>query len=91
LQSTQEPSTTSTNQYHPNFSFDVSHLWGQVKSFNGTFRDDCLNQLWFNSLEEARLLINHWRHEYNTLRPHSSVGRIPPNAFALTFTTNPTH
>jgi hypothetical protein len=31
LQSTQEPSTTSTNQYHPNFSFDVSHLWGQVK------------------------------------------------------------
>ncbi|MCX8493006.1 MAG: hypothetical protein ORN23_02090, partial [Chthoniobacterales bacterium] len=31
LQSTQQPSTTSTNQYHPNFSFDVSQLWGQVK------------------------------------------------------------
>jgi len=61
-----------------------------IESFNGTFRDDCLNQHWFSSLEEARLLINQWRHEYNNLRPHSSVGRIPPNAFALTFTTNPT-
>jgi putative transposase len=62
-----------------------------IESFNGTFRDDCLNQHWFNSLEEARLLINHWRNEYNNLRPHSSVGRIPPNSFALTFTQNPTH
>jgi putative transposase len=60
-----------------------------VESFNGTFRDDCLNQHWFSSLEEARLLINHWRQEYNNLRPHSSVGRIPPDAFALTFTPNP--
>lgn len=56
-----------------------------IESFNGTFRDDCLNQHWFNSIQEARLLINHWRHEYNQLRPHSSIGRIPPNAFALTF------
>jgi putative transposase len=56
-----------------------------IESFNGTFRDDCLNQHWFQSIHEARLLINHWRHEYNQLRPHSSIGRIPPDSFALTF------
>lgn len=56
-----------------------------IESFNGTFRDDCLNQHWFSSLPEARLLIEHWRNEYNQLRPHSSIGRIPPDAFALKF------
>lgn len=56
-----------------------------IESFNGTFRDDCLNQHWFSSLAEARLLIEHWRKEYNHLRPHSSIGRIPPDSFALTF------
>lgn len=59
-----------------------------IESFNGTFRDDCLNQHWFASLAEARLLINHWRIEYNQLRPHSSIGRIPPDSFALTFLNN---
>ena len=55
-----------------------------IESFNGTFRDDCLNQHWFSSLAEARLLIEHWRsHDYNQIRPHSSLGRIPPNIFAL--------
>lgn len=55
-----------------------------IESFNGTFRDDCLNQHWFRSLAEARLLIEHWRsHDYNQIRPHSSIGRIPPNIFAL--------
>ena len=55
-----------------------------IESFNGTFRDDCLNQHWFGSLAEARLLIEHWRsHDYNHLRPHSSLGRIPPDFFAL--------
>jgi putative transposase len=56
-----------------------------IESFNGTFRDDCLNQHWFGSLDQARLLIEHWRQEYNRLRPHSSIGRIPPDSFALTF------
>lgn len=55
-----------------------------IESFNGTFRDDCLNQHWFNSIAEARLLIEHWRTcDYNSLRPHSSIGRIPPDTFAL--------
>lgn len=59
-----------------------------IESFNGTFRDDCLNQHWFSSLPEARLLIEHWRNQYNQLRPHSSIGRIPPDAFALKFPLN---
>jgi putative transposase len=55
-----------------------------IESFNGTFRDDCLNQHWFSSLPEARLLIEHWRsHDYNRIRPHSSLGRTPPDFFAL--------
>jgi len=54
-----------------------------IESFNGTFRDDCLNQHWFSSLAEADLLIEHWRKEYNQLRPHSSIGRMPPDTFAL--------
>jgi hypothetical protein len=55
-----------------------------IESFNGTFRDDCLNQDWFASLAEARL--EHWRsHDYNRLRPHSSIARVPPDVFALPF------
>ena len=61
-----------------------------IESFNGTFRDDCLNQHWFSSLAEAALLIEHWRKEYNALRPHSSIGRVPPDTFALQhFKTQP--
>lgn len=57
-----------------------------IESFNGTFRDDCLNQHWFRSLAEARLLIEHWRsQDYNLIRPHSSIGRIPPDSFALQY------
>src|SRR5262245_23956154 len=54
-----------------------------IESFNATFRDDCLNQPWFGSLAEARLLIEHWRsHDYNRICPHSSLGRIPRALFA---------
>ena len=41
-----------------------------------------LNENWFTTLNEARRLIEHWRQEYNQIRPHSSLGRIPPNLFA---------
>lgn len=59
---------------------------GFIESFNGTFRDDCLNQHWFSSINEARLLIEHWRTiDYNQTRPHSSIGRVPPDTFALPF------
>lgn len=65
-----------------------------VESFNGTFRDDCLNLHWFRSLAEARLLIEHWRsHDYNLIRPHSRIGLILPDTFALNYlnqiTNNP--
>lgn len=53
-----------------------------VESFNGKFRDTCLNQNWFRSLEEARGIIEDWRKDYNEVRPHSSLGYQPPSVFA---------
>jgi putative transposase len=54
-----------------------------IESFNGTFRDECLNENWFESLEQARQTIATWRTDYNEIRPHSSCGRIPPATFAV--------
>lgn len=45
-----------------------------VESFNGTFRDEYLNMHWFETLIEAKQLIESWRREHNTERPHSSLG-----------------
>jgi putative transposase len=53
-----------------------------IESFNGKFRDECLNQNWFVSLEEARRTIEAWRVDYNTVRPHSSLGYRTPAEFA---------
>ena len=53
-----------------------------IESFNGTFRDECLDENWFESLEQARQIIATWRTDYNEIRPHSSCGRIPPATFA---------
>jgi putative transposase len=53
-----------------------------IESFNGTFRDECLDENWFESLEQARQIIAAWRTLYNETRPHSSCGRIPPARFA---------
>jgi len=53
-----------------------------IESFNGKFRDECLNEHWFTSLGEARILIEAWRREYNHQRPHSSLGNATPNEFA---------
>lgn len=53
-----------------------------VESFNGKFRDTCLNQYWFEDLMEARRLIEAWRVHYNEVRPHSSLGYLPPAVFA---------
>ena len=52
-----------------------------VESFNDKFRSECLNTNWFIDLEDARARIEKWRREYNELRPHSSIGRIPPAEF----------
>ena len=52
-----------------------------VESFNGRFRDGCLNQQWFRDLADARRIIDDWREHYNTTRPHSSLGYTPPAVF----------
>lgn len=53
-----------------------------IESFNGKFRDECLNDHYFNNLEHARAVITAWRMDYNEARPHSAIGRIPPAKFA---------
>jgi len=55
---------------------------GYIESFNGKFRDECLNEQWFETLAQARSAIGVWRQDYNEVRPHSSVGRMPPARFA---------
>lgn len=51
---------------------------GYCESFNGKLRDELLNREIFYSLKEAQILTELWRKEYNTLRPHSSLGYRPP-------------
>ena len=51
---------------------------GYCESFNGKLRDECLNQEIFYSLKEAQVVIEQWRNQYNTIRPHSSLGYRPP-------------
>lgn len=53
-----------------------------VESLNGKFRNECLNRHWFRNLEEARVEIEQWRHQYNHVRPHSSLNYLPPVVFA---------
>ncbi len=53
-----------------------------VESFNGKLRDECLNQHWFTSLNDARQTIAAWRDDYNEVRPHSALGNHPPQVFA---------
>lgn len=55
---------------------------GYIESFNGKFRDECLNDHWFQTLPQARAAISVWRQDYNEVRPHSSIGRMPPARFA---------
>ena len=54
-----------------------------VESFNGSFRDELLNETLFSSLAEARQTISAWKEDYNRYRPHSSLGNITPNEFAM--------
>ena len=55
---------------------------GFIESFNGKLRDECLNEHLFASLPEARRIIEEWRTDYNTLRPHSSLNGLTPTEFA---------
>lgn len=55
---------------------------GYIESFNGKFRDECLSQHWFISLEEARSVSEEWRIDYNERRPHRSLQHLTPAEFA---------
>jgi putative transposase len=55
---------------------------GHAESFNGRFRDECLNANWFTNRADARSKIAQWKQEYNGERPHSSLGYRTPNEFA---------
>ena len=52
-----------------------------IESFNGKFRDECLNANWFLTLAEAKVIIEAWRKEYNWHRPHSSLENLTPMEF----------
>ncbi|OWW24559.1 hypothetical protein B4Q04_14675 [Zobellia sp. OII3] len=52
-----------------------------IESFNGPFRDECLNANWFFSLEDVQEKFDIWREDYNGFRPHSSLGDKSPNEY----------
>ena len=60
-----------------------------IESFNGKFRDECLSQSWFTNLEDARQIIEAWRMDYNTARPHSSLGYLTPEEYAAMIAARP--
>lgn len=53
-----------------------------IETFNGSFRDECLNLHWFATLEEAKTTIEAWRRDYNESRPHTALNDLPPSLFA---------
>ena len=60
-----------------------------VESFNGRFRDECLNEHWFMSLAHARAVIEAWRQEYNEERPKRSLGGLTPAQYAKQLAARP--
>ena len=53
-----------------------------IEAFNGRLREECLNQNWFLSLEDARDKVAAWRQEYNSNRPHGALDNLAPEQFA---------
>lgn len=53
-----------------------------IESFNGRFRDECLNEHWFLTLADAQRITEDWRVDYNRNRPHTSLGNLTPLEFA---------
>ena len=53
-----------------------------VEGLNGTFEGKCLDEHWFKDLADARKTTGAWRHHYNHVRPHRSLGKKPPAVFA---------
>jgi transposase InsO family protein len=58
-----------------------------IESFNGRFRDECLNEHWFTSLTHAHAVIETWRREYNEERPKKQLGGLTPALYGRTLAT----
>lgn len=58
-----------------------------IESFNGSFRDECLNCHWFTSLADAKVKIEGWRKDYNETRPHRSLNNLSPREFVAELAT----
>ena len=54
---------------------------GHIEAFNGSLRRECLSQHWFLDLDDAREILSRWREDDNNVRPHSSLGHLPPVHF----------
>lgn len=61
-----------------------------IESFNGRLRQECLNQHWFVSIEDAQQKIENWRIDYNENRPHRSLENQTPSAFLTSWNQNKT-
>jgi len=53
-----------------------------IEAFNGRLRQECLNENWFLSLDDARQKVEAWRQEYNKIRPHGALGNVSPLVYA---------
>jgi putative transposase len=53
-----------------------------VETFNGSFRDECLNVHWFETMEDAKAIIEAWRRDYNETRPHMALNDATPEEYA---------
>ena len=62
---------------------------GYVESFNGRFRDECLNENWFCDLADAREKIARWKQDYHQARPHSALAYLTPAEFAQRSAASP--
>jgi putative transposase len=54
-----------------------------IESFNGRLRQECLNQNWFTTLDDAKQIVETWREDYNQFRPHSSLDHRTPSEFVV--------
>jgi putative transposase len=77
-------------------NIDTAHIdpgkpWqnGSNESFNGKFRDECLSMEWFKNRMDAKIVIEGWRHHYNEVRPHSSLGQKTPLEFKQQLSQHP--
>lgn len=60
-----------------------------IEAFNARLRQECLNEHWFMSLDDAQEKVEAWRKDYNEQRPHSSLGNVPPSEFASRYLPGP--